>query len=63
MYKNEWLLCSGQKVDIKPLNVCQEIFANEDQTVFFKLNFNPFELTFVRFFGMFLCKIEQSSFF
>jgi hypothetical protein len=41
---------SGKKIDIKPSNVCQEIFSNEDQTVFFKPNFNPFELTFVRFF-------------
>ncbi len=43
--------------------MCQEIFGNENQTVFFKLNFNPLELTFVRFFGMFLWKIELSSFF
>jgi hypothetical protein len=53
---------SGQKIDIKPSNVCQEIFGNKDQTVFFKPNFNPFKLTFVRFFGMFWCKIERSSF-
>ncbi len=32
---------SDQKVDIKPSNVCQEIFDNENQTEFFKLNFNP----------------------
>ena len=43
--------------------MCQEIFDNENQTEFFKLNFNPLELKFVRFFGMFLCKIEWSSFF
>jgi hypothetical protein len=54
---------SGQKVDIKPSNVCQEIFGNENQTVFFKLNFNPLELTFVRFFGVCLCKMEWSSIF
>ncbi len=65
MYKNEWLLCflkkSDQKVDIKPSNVCQEFFDNENQAEFFKLNFNPSELKFVRFFEMFLCKIELSS--
>jgi hypothetical protein len=49
---------SGQKVDFKPSNVCQEIFGNENQTVFFKLNFNPLELTFIRFFGVCLCKME-----
>jgi hypothetical protein len=43
--------------------VCQEIFGNENQTVFFKLNFNPLELTFVRFFGVCLCKMEWSSIF
>ena len=53
---------SGQKVDFKPSNVCQEIFGNENQTVFFKLNFNPLELTFIRFFGVCLCKMEWSSF-
>jgi hypothetical protein len=54
---------SDQKVDIKPSNVCQEIFDNENQTEFLKLNFNPLELKFVRFFGKFLCKIELSSLF
>ncbi len=54
---------TDQKVDIKPSNVCQEIFDNENQTEFFNLNFNPLELKFVRFFGMFLCKIELSSLF
>ncbi len=29
----------------------------------FKLNFNPLELTFVRFFGVCLCKMEWSSIF
>ncbi len=43
--------------------MCQEIFGNENQTEYFKLNFNPLELKFVRFFGMLLCKIELSSLF
>ncbi len=43
--------------------MCREIFGNENQTVFFKLNFNPLELTFVRFFGVCLCKMEWSLFF
>ncbi len=32
---------SGQKVDIKPSNVCQEIFGNENQTVFLNSILTP----------------------
>jgi hypothetical protein len=53
---------SGQKVDIKPSNRCQEIFGNENQTVFFKLNFNPLELTFVRFLGCVCAKWNDLQF-
>ena len=49
------------KVDIKPSNVCHEILCNKNQTVFSKADFNLLELTFLRFFWMFLWKIEWSS--
>ncbi len=32
---------SGQKVDIKPSNVCQKIFCNENQTVFLNSILTP----------------------
>jgi hypothetical protein len=50
---------SGQKVDIKLSNMRQEIIGNKNQTVFFKVDFNPLKLTFLRFFWMIAGKIEH----
>jgi len=45
-----YFLGVGQNVDIYPLKTALEAVSDENRPKFFKANFNPLKLTFLRFF-------------
>ncbi len=55
-----YIIGIGQNVNILSLKTALEAVGDENRPKFFKANFNPLKLTFLRFFWLIMGKIKCS---